>query len=159
VSFFNELKRRNVIRVGVAYLVAFWLLLQVVDVLTPILKLPEWVPSLIFLGLLVGIVPVLLFSWAYEITPEGLKRDAEIDHSQSIASTTAKKLNTVTILLLLIVVGIVLLDRFIPETVPDKPAQLVEPAQDSMMPEPASNDAETRQVSAQASLAADDNRQ
>lgn len=159
MSFFNELKRRNVIRVGVAYLVAFWLLLQVVDVLTPILKLPDWVPSLIFLGLLVGIVPVLLFSWAYEITPEGLKRDSEIDHSQSIASTTAKKLNTVTILLLLIVVSIVLLDRFIPKTGADKPTQVVESVQNSVIPEPASIEAKTQQVSAQKSLAADDSRQ
>ena len=121
MSFFNELKRRNVIRVGVAYLVASWLLLQIVDVLVPILDLPGWVGKLVFLILVVGVVPVLIFSWAYEMTPEGLKPESEVDHDQTITLQTAKKLDRMTITLLLIVAGVVVIDRFIPETI-DQPA-------------------------------------
>ncbi len=116
MSFFNELKRRNVIRVGVAYLVASWLLLQIVDVLVPILDLPDWVGKLVFLMIAVGIVPVLIFSWAYEMTPEGLKPEAEVDHDQSITLHTAKKLDRITIILVLVVAGVVVIDRLIPET-------------------------------------------
>ncbi len=61
MSFIKELKRRNVIRVGIAYLVACWLLMQVVDVLTPVFELPGWAPRLIFLILAVGFIPVILF--------------------------------------------------------------------------------------------------
>jgi TolB-like protein/Tfp pilus assembly protein PilF len=116
MSFFNELKRRNVIRVGVAYMVAAWLLLQIVDVLVPILDLPDWVGKLVFLFLAIGLIPALIISWAYEMTPEGLKRDSEVAPDQSIAQFTAKKLDRITIILLLIVAGIVVMDRFIPET-------------------------------------------
>ena len=122
MSLFQELKRRNVIRVGTAYFVASWLLLQIVDVLVPILDLPVWVGKLVFLFLVVGLVPTLIFSWAYEMTPEGLKRDSEVVPDQSIARHTAKKLDRITIALLLIVVGIVVVDRIIPENV-DAPAQ------------------------------------
>lgn len=115
MSFFNELKRRNVIRVGVAYLVASWLLLQIVDVLVPILDLPDWVGKLVFLIIALGIVPVLIFSWAYEMTPEGIKPESEIDHDQSITLQTARKLDRVTIMLVLIVAGVVVIDRLIPE--------------------------------------------
>ncbi|TDJ32233.1 MAG: hypothetical protein E2O56_05665 [Gammaproteobacteria bacterium] len=116
MSLFSELKRRNVIRVAAAYLVASWLLLQIVDVLVPILDLPGWVGKLVFLFIALGFVPVLIFSWAYEMTPEGLRRDSEVAHDQSITLQTARKLDRVTIILLLIVVGIVVIDRFVPET-------------------------------------------
>ena len=116
MRFIAELKRRNVIRVGVAYLVASWLLLQIVDVLVPILDLPGWVGKFVFLILVVGVIPVLIFSWAYEMTPEGLKPESEIEHDPSITLQTARKLDRVTIVLLLIVVGIVITDRFIPES-------------------------------------------
>lgn len=116
MSFFDELKRRNVIRVAIAYLVASWLLLQLVEVLITILELPGSVGKLIFLILVVGLVPVLIFSWAYEMTPEGLKRESELGSNQPTSRYTAKKLDRVTIILLLIVAGIVMLDRFIPES-------------------------------------------
>ncbi len=116
LSFFSELKRRNVIRVGVAYLVASWLLLQIVDVLAPILDLPVWVGKLVFLIIVVGLIPTLIVSWVYEMTPEGLKRDSEVNPDQSTTLHTAKKLDRITIILLLIVGGTVVIDRFIPET-------------------------------------------
>jgi len=116
MRFIAELKRRNVIRVGVAYMVASWLLLQIVDVLVPIFDLPGWVGKFVFLILVVGVIPVLIFSWAYEMTPEGLKPESEVEHDQSTTLQTARKLDRVTIVLLLIVVGIVITDRFIPES-------------------------------------------
>lgn len=76
-GFFEELKRRKVIRVFVAYIVASWLLLQVADVLSNVLALPDWAPKLVFFLLVVGLVPALILAWAYEITPDGIKTDSE----------------------------------------------------------------------------------
>lgn len=101
---------------GAAYLVASWLLLQIVDVLVPMLGLPDWVGKLVFLFLVIGLVPTLIFSWAYEMTPDGLKRDSEVTPDQSISRQTAQKLDRITIVLVVIVAGIVVIDRFIPET-------------------------------------------
>jgi TolB-like protein len=116
MTFFEELKRRNVIRVGIAYLVAAWLLLQIVDVLAPLLDLPDWVGRLVFLILMIGLVPVLIFSWVYELTPDGLKRETEVLGDESISRHTARKLNHLTIALLVTVAGIVIVDRLVPET-------------------------------------------
>ena len=85
-GFFQELKRRNVVKVGVAYLVAAWLLLQITDVLVPVLALPAWTARFIFLLLLVGFVPALIFAWAYELTPSGLKRESDVDRTAASLS-------------------------------------------------------------------------
>jgi TolB-like protein/Tfp pilus assembly protein PilF len=114
MSLFVELKRRNVFRVGLAYLVASWLLMQVVDVLAPVFSLPDWAPKLIFLILAIGLVPTIIFSWVFEMTPEGIKRESEVDRSNSITQTTAKKLDMVTIGLLVAAIAAVALDRFMP---------------------------------------------
>jgi hypothetical protein len=76
-GIFEELKRRKVIRVFVAYIVASWLLLQVADVLSSVLTLPDWAPKLVFFLLAIGLVPALILAWAYEITPDGIKTDSE----------------------------------------------------------------------------------
>jgi TolB-like protein/Flp pilus assembly protein TadD len=110
-QFFNELKRRNVVRVAVAYLVSGWLVLQVVDVVISNIGAPRWVFSVFLLAGLVFFIPVLVFSWAYELTPEGLKRESEVDRSDSITSQTGRKLNLVTIGMLIAVVGFVILER------------------------------------------------
>lgn len=121
MKFFDELKRRNVIRVGVAYLVAAWLLLQVVDVLAPLLDLPDWVGRLVFLILLVGLVPALIFSWVYELTPDGLKLESELVGDEAVSRHTAVRLNRLTIALLVVVAGIVVIDRLIPESTETPP--------------------------------------
>ena len=72
-NFFSELKRRKVLRVAAAYIVSSWVLLQVADLLTDILELPEWAPKLVFLILIVGFVPALILSWAFDVTPEGVR--------------------------------------------------------------------------------------
>ena len=122
MSLFAELKRRNVFRVGIAYVVATWLLLQVVDVLSPIFVLPDWAPKLIFLILSVGFIPVIIFSWAFEMTPEGIKRESEISRADSITHHTAKKLDMITIGLLVAAIATVALDRVLPEPVPAEAA-------------------------------------
>jgi hypothetical protein len=66
MSLFEELKRRNVFRVALAYAVASWVLLQIVDVISPIFELPVWAPRLIFVILAIGLVPALIFAWAFE---------------------------------------------------------------------------------------------
>jgi TolB-like protein len=111
LSIFGELQRRNVIRVAIAYAVASWVLMQIVDVITPVFELPDWAPKLIFLLLAVGLVPALIFSWVFEITPEGLKKDSEIDHAASIAGKTGKKLDYIIIGTLAVAVVLLLLDR------------------------------------------------
>jgi len=116
VKIFEELKRRNVIRMGVAYLIGSWILLQVVDVLVPMLTLPNWVGRLVFLFVVIGLVPVLLFSWTYEMTPDGLRLDSEIEPNDAITNHTARKLDRLTIAMLAIVASIVILDRLVPES-------------------------------------------
>jgi hypothetical protein len=83
-GLFEELKRRKVIRVLVAYVVASWLLLQIADVLSSVLTLPEWAPKLVFFLLAIGLVPALILAWAYEITPDGIKSDDEVRDSGKV---------------------------------------------------------------------------
>ena len=77
-TLIQELTRRKVFRVLIAYLVAAWLLLQIAEVLSGILSLPDWAPKLVLLLLTIGLIPALLMAWAYELTPEGIKRDADV---------------------------------------------------------------------------------
>jgi TolB-like protein/Flp pilus assembly protein TadD len=96
-SFFAELKRRNVGKVGAAYVVVSWLLIQAAGVLEPALLLPDWVDRVVTVMLLIGFPIVLIFAWAFELTPEGIKREREVDRSQSITQWTGKKLEYWTI--------------------------------------------------------------
>ena len=81
MSLFEELKRRNVIRVSVLYLVSSWVLLQLTDVLSSLLNVPESAGSIVVLLLILGFIPVVIFAWVYEMTPEGVKREKDIDRS------------------------------------------------------------------------------
>lgn len=110
-NFFQELKRRNVIRTGVAYLVAAWLVVEVTSVVAPAYHAPEWVLQVIIALLLIGLPVALLFSWAYEMTPEGLKPEREIAAGESEPQKTARRLDAITIGLLIITIGFVATDR------------------------------------------------
>jgi len=99
MSLIQELKRRNVFRVGVLYLVAAWLLMQFTDVLSSLMPVPEFAGSLVIMLLMLGFFPVLIFSWVYEMTPDGLKREVDIDRSQSVTPDTGKKINTLIIVI------------------------------------------------------------
>jgi TolB-like protein len=116
MNLIQELKRRNVFRIGILYLVATWLLLQLTDVLSSLLPVPESTGSLVFLLLVLGFFPVVIFAWVYEMTPEGLRREVDIDRSQSITPDTGKKINTVIVVLLVLAIGGMIADRLIPET-------------------------------------------
>ncbi|MDA0707362.1 MAG: hypothetical protein O2907_08730 [Proteobacteria bacterium] len=118
MSSFEELKRRNVIRVAILYLVSSWVLLQLTDVLSPLLNVPESVGSIVVLLLILGFIPVVIFAWAYEMTPEGVKRQEDIDRSQSITAQTGKRINTLIIALLVVAIAVVAVDRMLPEAVP-----------------------------------------
>ena len=140
MSLFHELKRRNVFRVAVAYVVMSWLLLQVADVLLQAFALPDWAFRLIFLVLAIGLVPVVIFAWAFELTPEGLKRDSEVDRSQSIAPETGRKLNYLTIAMVLIGIAVVLLQpRLLPEAEAPAVAATSENPVEAPAPAPAAN--------------------
>ena len=115
MSLFSELKRRNVFRVALLYVVASWIVLQVADVGISLLGLPVNAGRLIFLLLAAGLPLVLIFSWVYEITPEGLKKEKDTDRSLSVTDRTAKKLDATVIVLLVIGIGALALDRFVPE--------------------------------------------
>ena len=81
-SVWGELKRRNVVRVAVAYAIVSWLILQLTDVLMPLLSLPEWVGGLVFLLLVIGFLLAIFLSWAYELTPEGVRLEMEVYRSR-----------------------------------------------------------------------------
>ena len=103
-SYFDELKRRNVFRVAAAYAVVGWLAIEVIDTLAPRMGMPEWVPGFVILLVLIGFPIALLISWAFEMTPEGLKKTADVDTGESIASTTGQKINYIIIAALALVV-------------------------------------------------------
>ncbi len=124
-TLFQEIKRRNVFRVAMAYAVMSWLVLQVADMAVPALRLPEWVNSLIFLLAVLGIVPTLVFAWAFELTPEGIKLQKEVDREQSITAATGKKLNHVTLAALALVVVFVAGERFLFPRTPEPVEQSV----------------------------------
>jgi TolB-like protein len=116
MSLFQELKRRNVIRVAILYMVSSWVLLQLTDVLSSLLSVPESAGSIVVMLLLLGFFPALIFAWVYEMTPEGLKREVDVDRSQSQTPETGKKINVVIIVLLVIAISGLIADRLIPET-------------------------------------------
>jgi TolB-like protein/tetratricopeptide (TPR) repeat protein len=93
----QELKRRNVIKVAIAYAIAAWLLIEVTATTFPILRLPEWTATFVTVLLMIGFPLALIFAWAFELTPEGLKRENDVDRSQSITHSTGRKLDFVII--------------------------------------------------------------
>jgi tetratricopeptide (TPR) repeat protein len=111
--FFEELKRRNLFRVAIAYLVVAWLVLQIGDALAPALHLPDWVNSLVAFLLILGFPIAIFFAWAYELTPEGIKREEEVDRSASIMQVTGRKLDFVIIGVLAVVVVFFAVDKFV----------------------------------------------
>lgn len=115
-GFFTELKRRNVFRVAIAYAVSAWFLLQLSDVVLGNIGAPPWVFKVILLVLAIGLPVAVLLAWAYELTPEGLKKEKEVDRSQSITSVTGKKLEYFTIGVLSLVVLFFIVREFAPGT-------------------------------------------
>jgi len=97
MSLFGELKRRNVFRVATAYIIVGWLVTEVSTTVLPTFGAPDWVAKVLIFIVGISFIPVLIFSWAYEMTPEGLKREKDVNRDASITSATGKKLDYVTI--------------------------------------------------------------
>src|SRR6266705_3304513 len=112
-NFFAELKRRNVIRFAGLYLVGSWLLVQVASTVLPMFGAPEWLPRSIVILLAIGFVPALIFSWVFELTPEGLKRDEDVPAEQSIAPQTGRRMNRMIIVVLVLALGYFVFDKFV----------------------------------------------
>src|SRR5256714_6494433 len=112
-NFFNELKRRNVIRAAGLYLVGAWLLTQVASTVLPMFGAPQWLPRSIVILLATGFVPALIFSWVFELTPQGLKRDEDVSPEESIAPQTARRMNRMIIAVLLVALGYFVFDKFV----------------------------------------------
>src|SRR5437762_2033368 len=122
-NFFAELKRRNVIRFAGLYLVGAWLLTQVASTVLPMFGAPDWLPRSIVILLSIGFVPALVFSWVFELTPQGLKRDEDVRPEESIAPQTARRMNRIIIAVLVLALGYFVFDKFV--LMPRREAALV----------------------------------
>src|SRR5215467_12330024 len=105
-NFFAELKRRNVYKVAVAYAVVSWLAIQAASIFLPAFNAPQWAMQIVILILVVGFPIALVFSWAFEITPEGIVRESEIDPAKSITRKTGRKIVAITVVLAAIAAGL-----------------------------------------------------
>ena len=124
MSFLEELKRRNVIKVAIAYVVVAWLVMQITDVVLNNIEAPDWVFLTIMLVLGIGFLFAMFFAWAFEMTPEGIKREHEVDSTQSITQQTGKKLNNLIIAVMALALGYFVYDKLVLSTARD--AALVE---------------------------------
>jgi len=111
LSFFDELKRRNVFKVVIAYIVTAWLVIQVADVVLNNIIAPSWIFHVLLLFLALGFPFAIFFSWAFELTPDGIKRDHEVDRSQSITHETSRKLDFIIIGVLIVALGYLVYDK------------------------------------------------
>jgi len=112
LAFLAELKRRNVIRMAGLYLVGAWLVTQVAATLLPVFEAPVWVMKTIVGILAIGFIPAMVFAWVFELTPEGLKRDAEVTPEQSIAPQTARKMERMILVLFAFALAFFAFDKF-----------------------------------------------
>src|SRR5207249_4664181 len=105
-NFFAELKRRNVYKVAVAYALVAWLLIQAASILFPTFDAPPWVMKVFVAVLVLGFPIALVFSWAFEITPEGIKREEDVSPNESITHHTGRKIVGITIVVVVIAAGL-----------------------------------------------------
>jgi tetratricopeptide (TPR) repeat protein len=113
MSFFNELRRRNVFRVGIAYVVVAWLTMQVTDVVINNIEAPDWVFQVIMLVLGIGFPVVMIFAWAFEMTPEGIKKEKDVDRTHSVTHKTGRKLDRMIIGIMAVIIAVLVIDRFV----------------------------------------------
>lgn len=113
MNLIRELRRRNVIRMAGLYLVGAWLVVQVTGTILPMFGAPEWVARSVVILLAIGFVPALVFAWVFELTPDGLKRDAEVPEAESIAPATARRMDRAIIVVLLLALGYFAIDKFV----------------------------------------------
>jgi TolB-like protein/Tfp pilus assembly protein PilF len=136
MSIFNELKRRNVFRVAATYVVSAWLLIEIGNTLEETLNLPEWADTFVAFLLIIGFPIVVFFSWAYEITPEGIKREKDIDPADTSRSVTASKLNRALFVVMTIALAYFVVDEFYFERMQTPAAGAPETAMVGQAPDP-----------------------
>ena len=112
-SLFNELKRRNVFKVAIAYGVVGWLIIQVITSISEPLSLPHWVDTLFIVLVIAGLPIALLFAWAFELTPDGVKKAKDVNLEESITQNTGQKINYIIIAALILLVGGMAVERFL----------------------------------------------
>jgi TolB-like protein len=113
MSFFTELKRRNVFRMGIAYVVVAWVLLQAIDFALDIISAPDWVLQVFVLAAVAGLPVVLIFSWIFEITPDGIKLESKVAPGESVTPNTGRRLDRTIITFLALAVVLLLGERFL----------------------------------------------
>jgi len=113
LSLFNELKRRNVFRIGAAYVVGAWLLIQVTETIFPLFGFGDTPARLVVIVLSIGFIPSLILSWVFEFTPEGLKKDADVDSEKSLTQSTGRKLDRIILVVLVLALGYFAFDKFV----------------------------------------------
>ena len=126
MSFLNELKQRNVLRVAIFYLAGSWLLIQVLETLFPIFRLDETSIQIVVIIIAIGFIPALILSWVFEMTPEGLKRDKDVDRSAPASIESGNGLDKIIIAILVLALGYFAVDKFVLD--PARDAEIVETA-------------------------------
>src|SRR5919201_4021775 len=106
MNFFSELKRRNVYKVAVAYAVVAWLVIQAASILFPAFDAPASAIKILVIILVLGFPIALVFSWAFEITPEGILRESEVNAGKSITHRTGRKIVAMTVVLAIVAAGL-----------------------------------------------------
>ena len=141
MSFFDELKRRNVFRVAIGYVITAWLLLQVIDLVLENINAPDWVMQVFMLALAIGFPLALFFAWAFEMTPEGVKREADVDRSQSITNKTGRKMDRNIIIAMALALAYFAYDKFLasppdsaPQSGPEKHLQAESASTEQLVP-------------------------
>jgi TolB-like protein/Tfp pilus assembly protein PilF len=141
VSFFSELRRRNVFKVGAAYAIVSWLLVQVADTFFPALRLPEWTVSLVAGLVILGFPLALLLSWAYELTPGGMERTGQTAVAEGRTRLSGRKLDRVIMALLVLVVAFMAIDSYVLQRGTQEPSAMATAS--TRTPTPVEDDAET----------------
>jgi adenylate cyclase len=113
MSFFEELKRRNVFRVAFGYVITAWLLLQFIDLVLENVNAPDWVMQVFMLALAIGFPLAIFFAWAFEMTADGVKRESEVDRSKSIAPQTGRKMDRNIIIAMTLALAYFAYDKFL----------------------------------------------
>jgi len=124
LSVFEELKRRNVFKVAITYVILAWLMAQVAELLLDTFAAPEWVLKTLLVLFLIGFPFALFFAWAFELTPEGIKKERDVDRSQSITAQTGRKMNSTIIAILVLALAYFAWDKFMA-----RPAEMSDPVQ------------------------------
>ena len=101
-SFLEELQRRNVVRFGLVYVLVAWVLLQLGGILFAAINLPSWTIRFVGALFILGLPPAVIFAWVFELTPEGIKREREVEAGQSITISTGRKLDIISVTALVV---------------------------------------------------------